>query len=111
MASRKLAMQQAWRSGQRAAQDGWGRFAVCGAAWACGAWLCAAAFSARAGEPAASAPTAAERGYQFLTTHPLQPDDLTAEEFQDLWKVWPEPQRGEAERASADERRRMLFSR
>ncbi len=62
-------------------------------------------------EEASADETAAERGYRWLTTKPFQPDDLTADEFENLWTVWPEPLRGEAEAATPEVRRKLTFSR
>lgn len=55
--------------------------------------------------------SAAERGYRWLTTKPFQPDDFTPATFAELWRVWPEPLRSQAEAASPEERRRMTLSR
>lgn len=72
----------------------------------------AAAESATAADPDTSSPeTPAERGYRWLTTKAFQPDDFSEAAFVELWRVWPEPFRSQAEGASADERRRMAFSR
>ncbi|MEQ8347541.1 MAG: cytochrome c [Sneathiellaceae bacterium] len=53
----------------------------------------------------------AARGYWILLNLPLGPPTLTETEYFDLWKAWPEPWRTEAERASPDERRKLLLSR
>lgn len=53
----------------------------------------------------------AERGFRFLTEKAYLPPDFDQETFDSIWQVWPEPLRREAEKASADERRRMAFRR
>ena len=55
--------------------------------------------------------SAAERGYQWLTTKAFLPADFDQEVFDNLWKVWPAELREKAARAAPDERRRMAFSR
>ncbi len=55
--------------------------------------------------------SAAERGYAWLRTKPYLPADFDQEVFDELWKVWPEPERTCAEQATPTERRRMAFSR
>jgi cytochrome c5 len=52
-----------------------------------------------------------ERGLWFLLNKHYMASDLTQEEFDNLWKVWPEPLRSDAEKASPNERRKMAFSR
>jgi hypothetical protein len=54
--------------------------------------------------------TAAERGWNILRTHRYLPPDFDNEVFTQLWTVWPEPERGEAERADAVARRKLTFS-
>jgi mono/diheme cytochrome c family protein len=56
-------------------------------------------------------PSAAERGYRFLVDKAYLPPDFDQQTFDDVWQKWPEPLRSEAEKASADERRRMAFER
>lgn len=58
-----------------------------------------------------SALVPAERGYLNLTTHAYLPADFDQAVFDNLWKVWPAELREQARTASADERRRMAFSR
>jgi len=65
---------------------------------------------ARADEPSAG-PSAAERGYRWLTTKAFLPADFDQEVFDNLWKVWPMDLREIAARAAPEERRRMAFSR
>ncbi len=60
---------------------------------------------------AAGGETPAERGYRWLTTKAFQPDDYTADVFENLWTVWPEDQKAQAEAADAATRRKMSFSR
>ena len=55
--------------------------------------------------------SAAERGYQRLVSKPYLPPDFDQETIDNVWKVWPEPLRGQAEAASPEERRRMTFER
>jgi len=75
---------------------------------------------AKAGEAATTPSTSdappaglssAERGLWFLLNKHYMASDLKQEEFDNLWKVWPEPLRSKAENASAEERRKMAFSR
>jgi mono/diheme cytochrome c family protein len=53
----------------------------------------------------------AEKGYQHLLTKPYQGPSMTEAMLWDVWKVWPEPARTAAEKASPTERRQMIFSR
>ena len=53
----------------------------------------------------------AEQGYQYLLTKPYDAPLMTEAMLWDVWKVWPEPARTEAEHASPAERRQMIFSR
>ena len=57
------------------------------------------------------AETAAQRGWRLLTTKNYVPADFTEAVFNDLWTVWPEPQRQQAAEATPEERRRMAFER
>jgi hypothetical protein len=59
----------------------------------------------------AFAETPAERGYRWLTTKAYLPPDFDQEVFDNLWKVWPEPMRAEADKATPEERRRLTFAR
>lgn len=52
-----------------------------------------------------------ERGYRLLTETPYITPDFDEHDFAEVWKVWPEPLRSQAERARPEERRRMAFSR
>ena len=53
----------------------------------------------------------AEKGYQYILTKPYDAPSMTEAMLWDVWGVWPEPARTEAEHASPAERRRMIFSR
>lgn len=55
--------------------------------------------------------TSAERGFRLLTTKAYLPTDFDQNTFDELWKVWEEPLRLQAEQATPDERRRMAYSR
>ena len=52
----------------------------------------------------------AARGYQTLRTHAYLPPDFDNKVFDALWKVWPEPDRSQADQASPSERRKLTFS-
>lgn len=54
---------------------------------------------------------AARRGYRFLTEKAYVPPALNERLFAEVWRVWPEPLRSEAERADPSERRRLAFQR
>lgn len=51
-----------------------------------------------------------EAGWNVLTTHEFLPADFDDEVFAQLWTVWPEPDRTEAESADAVARRKLTFS-
>lgn len=51
------------------------------------------------------------RGYQILTTKAFLPPDFDQEVFDNLYRVWEEPARSQAEQATPAERRQMAFSR
>ncbi|MCH7989686.1 MAG: c-type cytochrome, partial [Planctomycetes bacterium] len=53
----------------------------------------------------------AERGYRLLRTKAFLPADFDQDVFDDLWKVWPEPERSRAKNATPEQRRKMAFSR
>ena len=55
--------------------------------------------------------TAAQRGYRNLTTKVYLPTAHDQSVFDDLWKIWEEPLRNQAAKATVEERRRMAFSR
>ena len=65
-------------------------------------------FSRRAG---GSAHACRGRGYRFLVDKPYLPPDFDQETFDATWKYWPEPLRSQAAGATADERRKMAFTR
>ena len=50
-------------------------------------------------------------GYKLLTTKAFLPPDFDQETFDNVWRVWEEPLRSQAEKASPEERREMAFSR
>lgn len=54
--------------------------------------------------------TAAERGYRLLTSKAYLPPDFDQEVLSDLWKVWPEKLRKQAEQASVEDRLKMIYS-
>lgn len=54
---------------------------------------------------------AVRRGYDFILNKAYVPPDLNEEIFAELWQVWPEPLRSEAEQAAPEQRREMAFSR
>lgn len=62
-----------------------------------------------AGENAAAKPQAAA-GWDVLRTHQFLPPDFDNDVFQELWTVWPEPDRTEAEQLSGEARRKKMFS-
>ena len=51
-----------------------------------------------------------QAGWEVLTTHRFLPPDFDDEVFTELWTVWPEPERSEAERVDASQRRKMMFA-
>lgn len=61
----------------------------------------------------AAVATAADpaRGYELLLNKPYLGMDFDEEAFSNIWHVWPEPLRSEAERAPPVERRKMAFER
>lgn len=61
--------------------------------------------------PSVRANEAAERGYRWLTTKAFGTADFSAAQFEQLWTIWPDPLRTEAEKAPPEERRRLAFSR
>ncbi|MBX7165661.1 MAG: c-type cytochrome [Pirellulales bacterium] len=56
-------------------------------------------------------PLEQQRGYRILIEQAFVPASLDQELFDNMWKVWEEPARTEAEKATAAERRRMTLSR
>ncbi len=61
-------------------------------------------------EPPAGA-TPAERGLWFLLNKPYMARDVSQTVFDNMWRVWPEPLRSEAEKASPEIRRELAFRR
>ncbi len=53
----------------------------------------------------------AARGLERLRTEAYSPADFTADQFDQLWQVWPETLRAKAEKATPADRRRMAYSR
>ena len=53
----------------------------------------------------------ARRGYEFLTSNALVPPDFPEAIFDEVWTMWPEPLRSEAEKATPEERRKLAFTR
>ncbi len=51
------------------------------------------------------------RGYYLLTQKAYMPADFDQESFDNVWSVWPEPLRSQAQEAGPDERRRLAFER
>ena len=51
------------------------------------------------------------RGYEILTTQTFLPADFDQEVFDNVWQVWEEPLRSQAEKATPQQRRKMAFSR
>jgi mono/diheme cytochrome c family protein len=66
---------------------------------------------ATAQQPTANDPAAARRGYDFILNTPLVPADFPEAILNDVWEMWPEPLRTQAERATPEERRQLAFSR
>lgn len=65
-----------------------------------------------AGAACAASPTEPSgRGYEILLNKAFVPASLDAEIFDNLWRVWEEPLRSEAEKADDAERRRLTLSR
>lgn len=55
--------------------------------------------------------TPAERGYRWLTTKAFFAPSLDTDLFDNLWRVWEEPARTQAEMATPQERRKLAYSR
>lgn len=53
----------------------------------------------------------AARGYELLLTKPFLAKEFSPRTFANLWKVWPKPLKEKAAAATADQRRRMAFTR
>ena len=54
---------------------------------------------------------AAQRGYELLTERTLLTSEFNQEVFDEVWQIWPEPLRSEAEKSSLEKRRQMAFER
>lgn len=64
------------------------------------------------GEAIGSAGDAAvQKGFEFLVGKNYVPSNLNQEVFDNLWRVWEEPARANAEKASPQERRNLTLSR
>ncbi len=50
-------------------------------------------------------------GYKLLTSKAFLPPDFDQQTFDNLWTVWEEPLRSQAEQANSQQRREMAFSR
>ncbi len=59
----------------------------------------------------AQAETLAERGYRLLVTKPYVPASFHESVIKDIWQVWPAELKEAAEKASPEERRRMVYAR
>jgi mono/diheme cytochrome c family protein len=55
--------------------------------------------------------TPQQRGYWLLVNKAYVTPDFDQETFDSVWKLWPEPLKTEAEKASPDERRKLAFAR
>ncbi|MDM4016336.1 hypothetical protein [Roseiconus lacunae] len=53
----------------------------------------------------------ARRGYRYLTETAVLPSDFHQSTFDELWKVWPEELRHQAEQADPQERRQLAYQR
>ena len=62
-------------------------------------------------KPSAVDPFLAQHGYRLLLEKPYLTADFDDEVFDELWKVWDEPLRSQAEKAAPAERRRLAFER
>jgi len=51
------------------------------------------------------------KGFERLTRQPFLPPDFEEEVFDNVWRVWPEEMRNQAEAADPAQRRRMAFRR
>lgn len=56
-------------------------------------------------------PGDAKRGYELLTTKAYLPPVFTQANMDEIWRVWPEPLRKQAEAADSETRRRLIFER
>ena len=66
-------------------------------------------FAFSTASPAAETP--AERGYRLLTNKAYLSPDFDQPTFDEVWRVWPEPLRAQAQAATIEQRREMAFAR
>ncbi|GAA4426652.1 cytochrome c [Bremerella cremea] len=52
-----------------------------------------------------------QAGYEHLVNTPYLPRYFDQETFDNVWRVWPEPLKSQAEKATPEERRQMAFDR
>ena len=52
-----------------------------------------------------------DRGWELLRSKPYLPPDFSQAVIDDIWQVWPGPERDRARKATPAERRKMIFSR
>ncbi len=57
------------------------------------------------------AAVSADRGWRLLVNRAYLPPDFDQETFDQVWQMWPEPLRSQAEKATPQQRRKMAFSR
>jgi mono/diheme cytochrome c family protein len=55
--------------------------------------------------------TPVDRGWRLLTERAYLPPDFDQDTFDQVWRMWPEPLRSQAEKATPEVRRKMAFSR
>lgn len=55
--------------------------------------------------------SAAERGYRFLTGKSYLQLDFEQATIDSVWQAWPEPLRAQAEKATPEERQKLIFER
>ncbi len=55
--------------------------------------------------------TPAERGFWFIRNQPLGLSKLPVSEFDEIWNVWPDDLKAQAEKVSPSERRKLAFAR
>jgi mono/diheme cytochrome c family protein len=74
------------------------------------AWICSLVVGLTASMATAGETASPERGYEVLRQRCFLPPDFDDAVFAELWTVWPEPERSQAETASPADRRRLTFS-
>jgi hypothetical protein len=77
---------------------------------AMGAALLGLVLSMPGAATAGAAESRAERGYQNLLTKAYNAPFMAEAMLWDLWKIWPEPLRTQAEKASSTDRRQMILA-